>query len=367
MRLIAYPTSSMRPVIRPAPAMRQWLDDLPQAYGYRCLPLTIANAHGWEILCADGFEARWDGGRGKDAITISSDDPAHPSAMPTTHFGSGILTFHPGYLFRSEQGIDLWVQGPTNRPKDGIAALSGVIETDWAPYTFTMNWIFTRPGHTVRFETGEPFCVIYPMPRGLAESVEPEIRDLATDPETEATHGEWADSREIFNLELLLRNSKARGEKWQKDYYRGKNPDGSSSGAEHRTKLRLRPFDDHSSPVGRGKPMGGRSTTRRHATDESRRSVEDGTLTVQYAQRPEVAENEIENKVFLEIPDSDQTYHLNSTGAALWRLLAEPTTVETAVDVIHEAFPDVARNEIEADVASLVADLLLQGLLAESA
>ena len=38
------------------------------------------------------------------------------------------------------------VQGPINRPKDGIAALPGIIETDWSPYSFTMNWMFTRPG-----------------------------------------------------------------------------------------------------------------------------------------------------------------------------------------------------------------------------
>ena len=366
MRLIAHPTSSVRPVIRPAPAMRQWMEDLPQAYGYRCLPLTIANAHGWEILCLDGFEARWDGGRGKSAITISPDDPAHPSAIPTTKFGSGILTFHPGYLFRSEQGIDLWVQGPTNRPKDGIAALSGVIETDWAPYTFTMNWIFTRPGHTLRFEAGEPFCVFYPLPRGLVESVEPEVRDLATDPETEATHREWADSRQSFNLGLLLRNSKAREEKWQKHYYRGKNPDGSSSGAEHRTKLRLRPFDDHSSMVGRGKPMGGRQTRRRNATDESRRCVEDGTLTEVYAQRPEVAENETEDHVFLQNPDSDQIYHLNGTGAALWRLLAKPTSLQDAVAILHDAFPDGDRARIEADVAALFTDFVEHGFVTKS-
>ena len=35
--------------------------------------------------------------------------------------------------------------------------LVGLIETDWLPFPFTMNWVFTRPGR-VRLEKGEPFC-----------------------------------------------------------------------------------------------------------------------------------------------------------------------------------------------------------------
>jgi hypothetical protein len=41
-----------------------------------------------------------------------------------------------------------------NSPKDGIAPLTGVIETDWLPYPFTMNWQMTRPG-SVRFDKDE--------------------------------------------------------------------------------------------------------------------------------------------------------------------------------------------------------------------
>jgi Family of unknown function (DUF6065) len=92
-----------------------------------------------------------------------------------SHFGHGILTFHIPCLFRTEPGIDLLVQGPVNRPKDAIAPLSGIVETDWAPYTFTMNWQFTRPGIAVRFEKGEPFCHVWPLQRGALQTVEPEV------------------------------------------------------------------------------------------------------------------------------------------------------------------------------------------------
>ncbi len=44
--------------IRPAPQTRAWMDATPDQYAYRCLPLNIANSHGWELLCPAGLEWR---------------------------------------------------------------------------------------------------------------------------------------------------------------------------------------------------------------------------------------------------------------------------------------------------------------------
>ena len=57
--------------------------------------------------------------------------------------------------------------------KDGIQALEGVIETDWATSTFTMNWKLTRQCEWVSFKKGEPFCMLVPVPRGLSEQLAP--------------------------------------------------------------------------------------------------------------------------------------------------------------------------------------------------
>src|SRR6202000_3160808 len=80
-------------------------------------------------------------------------------------FGSGIVTFTLPFLFRTPPGYNLVAQGPTNRPKDGISALSGIIETDWAESTFTMNWMITRPHHPITFAKGEPICMVFPQKR----------------------------------------------------------------------------------------------------------------------------------------------------------------------------------------------------------
>ena len=67
----------------------------------------------------------------------------------------------------------------------------------------------------------------------------------------------------------------------------------------------------------------------------------------QYRQNLRVTGREVGDELFLANPGSESLYHLNVTGAALWRLLAEPTSVKEAVQVLREAFPNVAKGELE--------------------
>jgi hypothetical protein len=236
MKLIAYAYEGHRVDVRPASPERAWMNDTDQRFAYRCLPLNIANAHGWEILCPSGFVAAWNGGRGKDAIEIFPDEGT--TAPAVSHFAHGVLTFHVPCLFQTEQGFDLMVQGPINRPKDSIAALSGIVETDWAPYSFTMNWMFTRPGAAVRFDKGEPYCHIFPLRRGQLESFAPQARPLTDDPALRSEHDAWFKARVQFNKDLEVENSPARDEGWQRSYFRGAN------GNAPRTRLRLKEFEE---------------------------------------------------------------------------------------------------------------------------
>jgi hypothetical protein len=236
MKLTAYVLDGHTLDIRPAPRERDWMDATDQHYAYRCLPLAIANAHGWELLCQGGFLADWNGGNGMDDIRIH---PLGDGPVPAvSHFGYGVLTFHVPCLFRTDAGIDLLVTGPQNRPKDGIAGLSGIVETDWSPYTFTMNWRFTRPGR-VRFDAGEPFCHLMPLQRSLTEDVQAEWRPIAEAPELERLHHEWTQSRGRFLQELGNPASEAWQQKWQRGYFRGETGDGHGSAPGHRSKLRL--------------------------------------------------------------------------------------------------------------------------------
>jgi hypothetical protein len=250
MKLVAYVLDGHHVEIRPAPIERDWMESTNQRYAYRCLPLNIANTFGWEILSNAGFTATWNGSGAIDCIDVVPDPGMAAPAI--SHFGHGILTFHLPVLFRTDAGDNLLVQGPVNRPKDGIAALSGIIETDWSPYSFTMNWLFTRPDYPVRFEKGEPFCHILPVNCGAVENIEPELRRLSEEPELKRLHELWTTSRLKFNVDLKEPGSDAQSEKWQKLYYRGLDPEGRAAPLkEHRTRLKVKPFRSGNEPPGR--------------------------------------------------------------------------------------------------------------------
>ena len=132
--------------------------------------------------------------------------------------------------------------GPAHSPKDGIVALSGLIETDWSPYTFTMNWQFTRPGHRVRFEKGEPSCFFFPVERGAIERFNTRLEPLGAAPEVERQFDTWQASRLAFHERMRVDPPAAPGDRWQKSYYRGANPDGTPGPEDHQIKLRLGDF-----------------------------------------------------------------------------------------------------------------------------
>ena len=244
MELTCYLHPGWKPLIRPAEPTRDWMSETPESFAYRCLPLNIANAHGWEVLSPCGFEACWLGGSDtKDVVLkISGSVPLH--LQPVSIFGQGVLTFHIQGLFRTEPGWNLWVGGSPNRGKDGIYPLTGVIETDWAPFTFTMNWRFTRPGQWVRFDELEPICFFFPVQRGYLDQVKPRMAPIGDDPELMAKFAAWNQARTDFHQRMAKAPPAAPADKWQKHYYRGTDVEGRPGAPDHQAKLRLAPFKE---------------------------------------------------------------------------------------------------------------------------
>lgn len=248
MDLICYLNAGWAPLIRPAPATRAWMDATPESFAYRCLPLNIANAHGWEVLSPCAFDAIWSGDAGVDAITILPEAGANPARVPVSLFGQGVLTFHIEGIFRTPAGWNLWVGGSPNRAKDGIAPLTGVVETDWSPFTFTMNWRFTRPGQWIHFEAMEPICFLFPIERAAIETFTPKFEPLDADPATMERFRDWSRARDAFHERMATDPPRAPAERWQKHYYLGVDSRGEALIRDHRTKLRLRPFDASDAP-----------------------------------------------------------------------------------------------------------------------
>lgn len=227
--------------IVPGRARRAWMDQTSERFAYRCLPLSIANGSGWEILAPCGFEADWDGTANLDAITLrarrAGDDL---QSFISSHFGNGILTFRPGYVVSTDPGWAVLVRGAPNFAIDGIHPLEGLVETDWLPFSFTMNWRFTRPG-TVSFDKDDPIAFLTPIRHLELDAMTPEIRDIRSDPELFRRFTSWRDGREHFNAALGRGDPDVVSQGWQKDYYVGRHPDGTCAPPTHVVKRRLRP------------------------------------------------------------------------------------------------------------------------------
>lgn len=236
--LTCFPLTPDPPELVPAKADRAWMDATDQRYAYRCLPLSIANASGWELLCPEGFSASWMGHPGKNGIAIRAANGGPGPHWASSHFGHGVLTLHPGWLFRTSPGWAVWARGSPNRDKGILAPLEGLVETAWLPMPFTMNWRFTRPG-TISFEKGEPFCFLTLCPHQALDGVAPRQASLDADPELKTAYEAWTRSRAAFNEQLAAQDQDAVAQGWQKHYVRGAGPQGAA-GHYHVSKRRLK-------------------------------------------------------------------------------------------------------------------------------
>ena len=76
-----------------------------------------------------------------------------------------------------------------------------------------------------------------------------------------------------------------------------------------------------------------------------------------FIQNPEIVERQIGQSMFLAEASGEAIFQLNETGGALWRLLAEPTGLDKAVEVFCQAFPDRDRDELVAELSALMTAL----------
>ncbi len=243
--LTAYRTDvrDVYPEIVPATADRDWMERTGSGGGgwaNRCLPLRIANQNGWFILNDADFEVVWGGKNDIGNLRISYANS--PPTLAESMFGYGILTFVLPYVFRTPPGFNLLARGPANLWKDGAAPLEGIIETDWLPYSFTMNWAVTRRLKRIEFKKGEPICMIVPVRRYETESFSPEIRNIEANAELKAAYAAWHNAR----LQAVERAGMVHGHevvKQQGHYIRGEDHGGARA-ASHQVKLQVKNFED---------------------------------------------------------------------------------------------------------------------------
>ncbi len=227
--------------IRPCTAPREWMNDVPQRYVYRCIPMVAANTMGWEVLNPVDTEVLWDGGELNTSLTTKTKNVSRFAA--SSHFGSGIVTWYLPFLFRTSADLGLMVTAPANHEHDNAVALDAFVRTDWLPFPFTMNWRLTRKNELIKFAAGEAVCRIYPYPIALLEETSLEIHNLTDDPGFLGEVNKWGAQRQanVAKQKADAAKWQATGEKptgdgvWNSQYVRAKGKEGAEGFQPHQT------------------------------------------------------------------------------------------------------------------------------------
>jgi hypothetical protein len=77
----------------------------------------------------------------------------------------------------------MFVSSPANTIIKNATPLSGIVETYWLPYTFTINWKINEPGIPVTVSAGDPIAQIFPIHINMFDDLELEIKDIYEAPE----------------------------------------------------------------------------------------------------------------------------------------------------------------------------------------
>lgn len=223
----------------PLSVHRKWMRDTDEKFAERCLPMLLANQAGWAIKTRRPVSFKWNGS--KDPASIHFIPEKNDQSGVVSHFGYGIITWRLPYLFRTSDGYNLLVRGPSNMPKHGVTPLEGIVETDWSTSTFTMNWKVTAIDEVVTFDIDDIICVIVPQRRGELESFQCEIKSISDNVELEIGYKEWSRSRSQFMLDIQNGEIDAVKQGWQRHYFKGTDMAGQVFG-KHQTRFRLNYF-----------------------------------------------------------------------------------------------------------------------------
>ena len=247
-KLTAYRLLPKGPKLVPAWVNRPWMDATADRWAYRCLPLNVANEAGWMVLNPRDVEVTWNGSAPQHALRVKFLDGRPATSDVLSMFGYGIVTWRIPYLFRTPPGFNLLVRGPANLFKEAASPLEGLVESDWVVTSFTMSWKITIPFWKVRFQKDEPIGMLVPQRRHDLEALEPEIRNIESNPELEKSFTNWSASRQAFMQKNRGRPAGSSGRPWQKHYVWGVGPSGEQA-PEHQVKIELRPFEEREPPL----------------------------------------------------------------------------------------------------------------------
>ena len=111
----------------------------------------------------------------------------------------------PATCSAPREGWSMWAMGPPNHVKDGIQPLVGLVETDWLPFPFTMNW-HLHPPRQGALRQGRAVLLHHPGPGQAAGELRAgAAAHWSADLTLRGQYEAWRKQRDDFNAPLFKR------------------------------------------------------------------------------------------------------------------------------------------------------------------
>ena len=185
--------------IKPCSKKRDWMNQPGLSYSYYCGPLVAANQIGYNIIYQNETEIFWNGGPNRSDIDIRHTKVDEHFCVCDSHFEVDILTFNFPVMFQTPKGWGLLISGPANHPIEGLQPLEGLVETNWLPFTFTMNFKITEKNKLIKIKQYTPICRVLPYPLNLNEKTNLNFLDIQSNKKLLSMYTSWANARDEFN------------------------------------------------------------------------------------------------------------------------------------------------------------------------
>lgn len=198
---------------------RDWMDETYNKHAYQCMPMTVANVLGWELLLEEDLVVQWDGGNTSVTVLSGGEQNNRQVAFPSI---IGIISIGMGWTINTELGYATWITGSPNYFVDGAVPLAATVPSSWWPDEVQMNWKITKVGEPVTFPAGSPFCFFSVYKEDLLESVEFEVENLWDKPELIESRVKYSD--------MKMKNQQENPWTWTKGIKTGLDADGNRIG-----------------------------------------------------------------------------------------------------------------------------------------
>ena len=180
---------------------RDWMNQ--NVHAYRCVPLSIANTFGWDILLPKDLDVEWNGGTEKKDVIIHKNNHVYES-----HFSSGTFTIQVGYTWKTSEDYQIMIMPYPNPDQYDIISLTAIVETDRLMYPWFLTCKVTKLGR-YKLKAGTPIARVIPIK--ISDVVDCSI-NLASEPKEYKEYREWqSDMRNKIDL---------KKEQWQKFYHK---------------------------------------------------------------------------------------------------------------------------------------------------